>query len=37
MQDSFKARRKLTVGDRSFEYFSLDSLAEYQIGLCPIR
>jgi aconitate hydratase len=35
MQDSFKARRKLTVGDRSFEYFSLDSLAEYQAGRLP--
>ena len=35
MQDSFKARRKLTVGDRSFEYFSLDSLAEYPVGRLP--
>ena len=35
MQDSFKARRKLTVGGRSFEYFGLDALAEYPVGRLP--
>jgi len=35
MQDSFKARRKLTVGDRSYEYCSLDALAEYRVGRLP--
>ncbi|MGH8135370.1 MAG: aconitate hydratase AcnA [Steroidobacteraceae bacterium] len=35
MQDSFKARRKLTVGDRSFEYYSLDALAGYPVGRLP--
>ncbi len=35
MQDSFKARRKLTVGARSFEYYSLESLAEYPVGRLP--
>ena len=37
MQDSFKARRKLAVGDRSFEYYSLDALADYPVGRLPTR
>ena len=35
MQDSFKARRKLSVGGRSFDYFSLGALAEYPVGRLP--
>jgi aconitate hydratase A / 2-methylisocitrate dehydratase len=35
MQDSFKARRKLTVGDRSYEYYSLAALAEYKVERLP--
>ncbi len=35
MQDSFKARRKLAVGDRSYEYYSLDALAEYGVERLP--
>ncbi len=35
MQDSFKARRKLTVGGRSYDYFSLDALAGYGVARLP--
>jgi len=35
MQDSFKARRKLAVGKRSFDYFALDALAEQQVDRLP--
>jgi aconitate hydratase len=35
MQDSFKARRKLAVGERSFDYFSLAALAEYRVDRLP--
>ncbi|HEY5559668.1 MAG TPA: aconitate hydratase AcnA [Steroidobacteraceae bacterium] len=35
MQDSFKARRKLAVGKRSFEYYALDALAQYRVGRLP--
>ena len=35
MQDSFKARRKLVVGDRSVDFFSLDALAGYRVGRLP--
>ncbi|TAK56357.1 MAG: aconitate hydratase AcnA [Gammaproteobacteria bacterium] len=35
MQDSFKARRTLTVDGRSYEYFSLAALAEHGAGRLP--
>ncbi|HEU0225138.1 MAG TPA: aconitate hydratase AcnA [Steroidobacteraceae bacterium] len=35
MQDSFKSRRKLAVGDRSYDYCALDSLAAYRVGRLP--
>ena len=35
MQDSFKARRRLAVGDRSFDYFSLAALEQYRVGRLP--
>ena len=35
MQDSFKARRKLTVGKQSYDYYALDALAEYPVGRLP--
>ncbi len=35
MQDSFKARRKLEAGGRSYEYFALDALAEPNVGRLP--
>ncbi len=35
MQDSFKARRKLTVGGRTYDYYALDTLAEYGAGRLP--
>jgi aconitate hydratase len=35
MQDSFKARRKLTVGGKSHDYFALDALSDYRVGRLP--
>ena len=35
MQDSFKARRKLEAGGRSYEYFALDAIAEPNVGRLP--
>ncbi|MFZ2508585.1 MAG: aconitate hydratase AcnA [Steroidobacteraceae bacterium] len=35
MQDSFKARRQLKVGDRSYEYYSLDALSQYPVARLP--
>ena len=35
MHDSFKARRKLTVDSRDYEYFSLAALAEYGASRLP--
>ncbi|HEY7741175.1 MAG TPA: aconitate hydratase AcnA [Steroidobacteraceae bacterium] len=35
MQDSFKARRRLAVGDRSFDYCALDALSAYRVGRLP--
>ena len=35
MQDSFKARRKLEAGGRSYEYYALDALADYPVGRLP--
>jgi len=35
MQDSFKARRKLEAGGRSYEYFALDAVGEGNIGRLP--
>ena len=35
MQDSFKARRKLTVGKQSFDYYALDALGQYPVRRLP--
>ena len=35
MQDSFKARRKLEAGGRSYEYYALDAIAEPNVGRLP--
>jgi aconitate hydratase len=35
MQDSFKARRKLEAGGRSYEYFSLDAIGEANVARLP--
>jgi aconitate hydratase len=35
MQDSFQARRRLVVGDRSYDYFALAALSGYSIGRLP--
>ncbi|MGH8198656.1 MAG: aconitate hydratase AcnA [Steroidobacteraceae bacterium] len=35
MQDSFKARRKLAVGGKSYQYFALDALAQHGAGRLP--
>ncbi|HEY8266609.1 MAG TPA: aconitate hydratase AcnA [Steroidobacteraceae bacterium] len=35
MQDSFKARRKLEAGGRSYEYCALDAIAEPNVGRLP--
>jgi aconitate hydratase len=35
MQDSFQARRKLAVGDRSYDYYALDALAAQRVGRLP--
>ncbi|MGQ0383592.1 MAG: aconitate hydratase AcnA [Gammaproteobacteria bacterium] len=35
MQDSFQARRKLVVGDRSVDYFALDALSAHGAGRLP--
>ncbi len=35
MQDSFKARRKLEAGDRSYDYFALEAIAEPNVGRLP--
>jgi len=35
MQDSFKARRKLVVGDRSVDYFSLGALTGFRVARLP--
>jgi aconitate hydratase len=35
MQDSFQARRKLAVGDRSYDYYALDALAAHRVGRLP--
>jgi aconitate hydratase len=35
MQDSFQARRKLAVGERSYDYYSLDALAAHRVGRLP--
>ena len=35
MQDSFKARRKLEAGGRSYEYFALDAIGEPNVGRLP--
>jgi aconitate hydratase len=35
MQDSFKARRKLTVGKQSFDYYALDALEQYPVRRLP--
>jgi aconitate hydratase len=35
MQDSFKARRKLKAGGRSYEYCALDAIAEPNVGRLP--
>jgi aconitate hydratase len=35
MQDSFKARRKLAVGDKSYDYFALDALATHGAARLP--
>jgi hypothetical protein len=37
MQDSFKARRKLEAGGRSYEYCALDAIAEPNVGRLPTR
>ncbi len=35
MQDSFKARRQLTVGGRSYDYFALEALAGHGVARLP--
>jgi aconitate hydratase len=35
MQDSFKARRKLDAGGRSYEYYSLDAIGEANVARLP--
>jgi aconitate hydratase len=35
MQDSFKARRKLAVGDRRYDYYALDALAGHRVERLP--
>jgi aconitate hydratase len=35
MQDSFKARRKLEAGGRSYEYYALDAIGESNVGRLP--
>ncbi|MBX3702762.1 MAG: aconitate hydratase AcnA [Steroidobacteraceae bacterium] len=35
MQDSFQARRKLAVGDRSYDYFALEALSAHRVGRLP--
>jgi aconitate hydratase len=35
MQDSFKARRKLEAGGRSYEYYALDAIGEGNVGRLP--
>jgi aconitate hydratase len=35
MQDSFKARRKLEAGGRSYEYFALDAVGEPNVARLP--
>ncbi len=35
MQDSFRSRRKLVVGDKTYDYFALDALSEYRVGRLP--
>jgi aconitate hydratase len=35
MHDSFKARRKLTVGKRNYDYYALDALADQRPGRLP--
>src|SRR5687768_18560051 len=35
MQDSFKARRKLEAGGRSYEYYALAAIAEPNVGRLP--
>jgi aconitate hydratase len=35
MQDSFKARRKLAVGSKSYDYYALDALAGHPVGRLP--
>jgi aconitate hydratase len=35
MQDSFKSRRKLVVGDKSYDYFALDALSEHRVARLP--
>jgi aconitate hydratase len=35
MQDSFKARRTLEAGGRSYDYFALDAIAEPNVGRLP--
>jgi aconitate hydratase len=35
MQDSFKARRKLEAGGRSYEYYALDAIGEPNVGRLP--
>ncbi len=35
MQDSFKARRKLAVGGKSYDYYALDALAGHPVGRLP--
>jgi len=35
MQDSFKARRELEAGGRSYEYFALDAIGDANVGRLP--
>ncbi len=35
MQDSFKARRKLDVGGKGYDYYALDALAGHPVGRLP--
>jgi aconitate hydratase len=35
MQDSFKARRKLDAGGRSYDYYALDAIGEPNVGRLP--
>ena len=35
MQDSFKSRRKLVVGAKSYDYCALDALSAFRVGRLP--